>query len=201
MLGVGPKHRIALLPGHWASACHMHSKTARFANTGRRGGRRQQLSFSSHSSQHRHASPLLFFFLDLQQQDPASQIKFLCSVFSMFSGLSTLRKAEKKEPTPQNKALSDYLKRQYGGGTAEDEPKRKKKKKSKQGPSAIAILDADITGLPSVSEAGAKPARQELDAADDSEGALCRRCCYCCCCCCCSANMLHGPSCMPCNES
>lgn len=107
----------------------------------------------------------------------------------MFSGLSTLRKAEKKEPTPQNKALSDYLKRQYGGGTAEDEPKRKKKKKAKQGPSAIAILDADITGLPPVSESAAKPARPELDAPYDSEGVLC----CCCCCCYCSTCMLHGP--------
>jgi hypothetical protein len=116
----------------------------------------------------------------------------------MFSGLSSLRKAEKKEPTPQNKALQDYLKRQYGGGTAaaEDGPKRKKKKKFKQGPSAIAILDADITGLPPVSEAAAKPARPELDAADDSEGTGC-----CCCCCpvllllyCCAWALMHALS-------
>lgn len=90
----------------------------------------------------------------------------------MFSGLSVLRKAEKKEPTKQDKALQDYLKRQYGGGETEDEPKRKKKKKSKQGPSAIAIVDADITGLAPVSEAAAKPVRPDLDDAADSEGAL-----------------------------
>lgn len=88
----------------------------------------------------------------------------------MFSGLSTLRKAEKKEPTKQDKALQDYLKRQYGGGTTEDEPRKKKKKKSKQGPSAIAIVDGDITGLAPVSEAAAKPIRLDLDEAADSEG-------------------------------
>jgi hypothetical protein len=90
----------------------------------------------------------------------------------MFTGLSVLRKAEKKEPTQQDKALQDYLKRQYGGGsTADEEPKRKKKKKSKQAPAAIAIVDADITVLPPVDEAVAKPARPQLaDEAADSEG-------------------------------
>lgn len=93
----------------------------------------------------------------------------------MFSGLSSLRKAEKKEPTAQNKALQDYLKRQYADGPAADEPKRKKKKKSKQGPAAIAIVDADITGLPPVAEAAAKPTRPDLydngDAGSDGAGA------------------------------
>lgn len=96
----------------------------------------------------------------------------------MFSGLSSLRKAEKnKEPTKQDKALQDYLKRQYGGGSTDDEPKRKKKKKAKQtGPSAIAIVDGDITGLPPVSDAAAarKPTRPlaaaASDDAADSEG-------------------------------
>jgi hypothetical protein len=90
----------------------------------------------------------------------------------MFTGLSVLRKAEKKEPTQQDKALQDYLKRQYGGGsTADEEPKRKKKKKSKQAPAAIAIVDADITVLPPVDEAAAKPVRPaQADEAADSEG-------------------------------
>lgn len=91
----------------------------------------------------------------------------------MFSGLSSLRKAEKKEPTVQDKALQAYLQKQYGAGdgVAADEPKRKKRKKQKQGPSAIAIVDGDITGLAPVAEAAAKPSRPDLADAADSEGA------------------------------
>jgi hypothetical protein len=92
----------------------------------------------------------------------------------MFSGLSSLRKAEKKEPTVQDKALQDYLKRQYADGPTADEPKRKKKKKAKQGPGAIAIVDADITGLPPVAEAAAKPTRPDVydeDAGSEGESA------------------------------
>jgi len=99
----------------------------------------------------------------------------------MFSGLSSLRKGEKKEPTVQDKALQDYLKRQYADGPSADEPRKKKKKKQKQGTSAIAIVDGDISGLAPVAEAAVKPTRPDpTDDAADSEGMMHQHnCCPC----------------------
>lgn len=96
----------------------------------------------------------------------------------MFAGLSSLRKAEKKEPSKQDKALQDYLNRQYGDGlSAEDTQRKKKKKKQKQqGHAAIAIVDSDISALPPVTEAAAKPLTPDFAVgAANSEGQAC--CC------------------------
>lgn len=97
--------------------------------------------------------------------------------------MSSLRKAEKKEPTVQDKALQDYLKRQYADGPSADEPRKKKKKKQKQGTSAIAIVDGDISGLAPVAEAAVKPTRPDPahDAADSDEGMLGLLCQHNCC--------------------
>ena len=67
----------------------------------------------------------------------------------MFSGLSSLRKEEKKEPTAQNKALQDYLRKYTSDDAAEggeNKKKRKKKPKPEQG-GAVQIVDADLTGF------------------------------------------------------
>ncbi|GBF90373.1 hypothetical protein Rsub_02479 [Raphidocelis subcapitata] len=87
----------------------------------------------------------------------------------MFSGLSTLRKDEKKEPTAQNKALQDYLKKYGdggggGGGGGEGdygERKKKKKKRAKEQAGAVQIVDADVTGF----EAAAAAERRKRERA------------------------------------
>lgn len=78
----------------------------------------------------------------------------------MFSGLSSLRKAEKKQPTVQDKALQDYLAKQYGAGDSQQEKPKKRKKKVKHTGSAVAILDHDISGLETMSEAAAQPLKR-----------------------------------------
>ncbi|KIY95201.1 hypothetical protein MNEG_12762, partial [Monoraphidium neglectum] len=72
----------------------------------------------------------------------------------MFSGLSSLRKDEKKEPTSQNKALQDYLKKYTSDGADDGEKKKKRKKrpKAEQG-GAVQIVDADLTGFEAVQAA------------------------------------------------
>jgi hypothetical protein len=97
----------------------------------------------------------------------------------MFSGLSSLRKAEKKEPTVHNKALQDYLAKQYGAGSGaggggeqqQQEGRKKKKKKVKQTGAAVVILDHDLSGLAPVPDAPqqrAQAAAAAAAAADNS---------------------------------
>lgn len=100
----------------------------------------------------------------------------------MFTGISTLRKAEKKESSAQNKALQDYLKR-YADTPGGDDGTQKKRKKRKKPVSAsgMAIMDGDVTGFEGLAVDGggatAAGARQQqlLNAGaseDGDEGAL-----------------------------
>lgn len=88
----------------------------------------------------------------------------------MFTGLSTLRKAEKKEPSAQNKALQDYLKKYTDGPTddGQEKKKRKKKKPKAAGSYAVSIVDGDISGFESLP--AAPPRAAKLEPAADDEG-------------------------------
>ena len=73
----------------------------------------------------------------------------------MFAGLSTLRKQEdKKDPSVQNKALQEYLKKYVSAEdeqqVAQGERKKKKKRRPRADASssgAVQIVDADVTGF------------------------------------------------------
>ena len=94
----------------------------------------------------------------------------------MFSGLSSLRKDEKKEPAPQNKALQDYLKRYTdGGGDGGGEKKKKRKKRPKEQAGAVQIVDTDLTGFEALQAAAERKRRLAaaggpLSGADDGGG-------------------------------
>lgn len=67
----------------------------------------------------------------------------------MFSGKSSLRKAEPKAAAPINAELQDYLKKYTDGGAGE-EGKKKKKKKPKTAPAGgVQIVDTDVSGFAS----------------------------------------------------
>jgi hypothetical protein len=91
----------------------------------------------------------------------------------MFTGLSSLRKPEKKELTERDKQLQAYLASKYGGGDGDEQqeaaPKKKKKKKPKAAVgSAVRIVEGDVTGFAEVTEAVPRPLKRE-EAADDGE--------------------------------
>ncbi|BDA46790.1 probable BUD13 homolog [Coccomyxa sp. Obi] len=67
----------------------------------------------------------------------------------MFTGLSTLRKHEKKtvEQTAESKKLQEYLQKYTSGGSTEGSEKKKRKKKKGVVPSSIRIVDEDNTGF------------------------------------------------------
>lgn len=95
----------------------------------------------------------------------------------MFSGLSSLRKEEKKEPTAQNKALQDYLKKyagEEGGDGAGDKKKKRKKKPKPEAGGAVQIVDTDLTGFEGVAAAAerkrAPPSERAAGAGSDGEG-------------------------------
>jgi hypothetical protein len=95
----------------------------------------------------------------------------------MFSGLSTLRKEEKKEPAPQNKALQDYLKKYTDGGGdgAGDKKKKRKKRPKPEAAGAVQIVDGDLTGFEAIQAAAevkrrAAAAGGPLPGADDGSG-------------------------------
>jgi hypothetical protein len=78
----------------------------------------------------------------------------------MFTGLSTLRKAEKKVPTAKNTALQEYLKKyacEDDPGDVAEQKKKKKKKKPRTGATAggVAILDQDVSGFEQLPKASA----------------------------------------------
>jgi hypothetical protein len=91
----------------------------------------------------------------------------------MFTGLSSLRKPEKKEPTERDKQLQAYLASKYGGGDGDGQqqeaaPKKKKKKKPKAAVgSAVRIVEGDISGFAEVTEAVPRPLKREEEDADD----------------------------------
>jgi hypothetical protein len=92
----------------------------------------------------------------------------------MFTGRSSLRKPEKKEPTERDKQLQAYLASKYGGGDGDeqqqDAPKKKKKKKPKAAVgSAVRIVEGDVTGFAEVTEAVPRPLKREAEDADDGE--------------------------------
>ncbi|CAL8471408.1 g10950 [Coccomyxa elongata] len=67
----------------------------------------------------------------------------------MFTGLSTLRKHEKKtvEQTAESKKLQEYLQKYTSGGSTEGSEKKKRKKKKGVVASSIRIVDEDNTGF------------------------------------------------------
>lgn len=77
---------------------------------------------------------------------------------SMFTGLSSLREAEKKpvEVSERAKALQAYLNSKYTGGgsnaAGDAEKKKKKKKKKEKLPAAggVRIVDEDVSGFADV---------------------------------------------------
>lgn len=117
----------------------------------------------------------------------------------MFTGRSSLRKPEKKEPTERDKQLQAYLASKYGGSDGDGQqqeaaPKKKQKKKPKAAiGSAVRIVEGDISGFAEVTDAVPRPLKREEEDADDGEqtGVLCRftyfvadartdGCCHCC---------------------
>eukprot|EP00775_Hariotina_reticulata_P004179 gene4179-4427_t len=92
----------------------------------------------------------------------------------MFTGLSSLRKTEKKEPTVQNAALQEYLKKYAsddGAGEVVEQKKKKKKKKPKAGSAGcgVAILDQDVSGFEQLPQTSAhlEPKRDPNEDDDD----------------------------------
>jgi hypothetical protein len=71
----------------------------------------------------------------------------------MFTGLSLLRKEEKKtvEQTEKAKQLKSYLDKVYGSGSTDAQPKKKKKKrKPVVAPGGVKIMDEDVSGFAAV---------------------------------------------------
>jgi transcription antitermination factor NusG len=92
----------------------------------------------------------------------------------MFTGLSSLRKPEKKELTERDKQLQAYLASKYGGDDGHEQqeaaPKKKKKKKPKAAVgSAVRIVEGDVSGFAEVTEAVPRPLKREEEDADDGE--------------------------------
>lgn len=96
----------------------------------------------------------------------------------MFTGRSTLRKPEKKEPTERDKQLQAYLAGKYGvsADDGQEAPKKKKKKKPKAAPVAVKILEGDVTGFADVSDAVARPLKLEEEP-DEEDGGQQLVCC------------------------
>ena len=90
---------------------------------------------------------------------------------NQFAGISSLRKDEKKEPSVQNKALQEYLKRYTSGAEAGEKKKKRKKKPAAEQGGAVQIVDTDVTGFEAV-QAAAERKRAAADAplADDGSG-------------------------------
>lgn len=92
----------------------------------------------------------------------------------MFSGLSTLRAAEKqkeqKEETEAQRKMREYLQKYEGGGDggSKKSAKKKKKKKAAAAPAGggLLLVDEDVSGFAAPSD---RAGPSTLDADDDDD--------------------------------